>query len=153
MAALPVLRQRIKALAATKRLAKLLGGLDQLYRGPTQRLGRVEPFGNDGDCDLLMHHSVALPLSLIESMMLGQVTRNEPGQGSIRIPFDERPIELRGQPPVLSSGLMERHDDLMAYVFERLNWAPGDFRACRLLVRYPPMHTTVLLRFPLPQRP
>jgi len=102
--------------------------------------------------DVLLHRDIETPANF-ESIILSQLGGYAPGLGSMRIPFDEKPQELSGRPPVLTSALWDRHDELMTYVFSRVGWSARDFRAHRLLVHYPPMQSTVIVRFPLPVRP
>jgi hypothetical protein len=101
--------------------------------------------------DMLLHREFEIT-SDFQTMMFGHLGSHEPGASALRIPFDEPPTELTGHPPMLASSLVDRYDDLMAWVFGRLGRSARDFRAYRLLVRYPPMHSNVVVRFPLPKR-
>lgn len=101
--------------------------------------------------DLLLHRDLGIGDNL-ESIMVGRLGNGSFEAGSMRLPFDEKPIELSGQPPALSSALVNGYDDIMAYVMQRLDRSMREFRALRLLVRYPLMHSNVMVRFPLPTR-
>jgi hypothetical protein len=56
-------------------------------------------------------------------------------------------------PPVRQNPIIPDYARMTAYVFERLGWDPNDFGAYRLLVRYPPIPTMAMLRFPLADAP
>ena len=67
-------------------------------------------------------------------------------------PIAERVRELSGHPPMVATPLADGYDRLVARVFERAGWDAREFRAFRVTVAYPPMHSMVLMRFPLPAR-
>jgi hypothetical protein len=102
--------------------------------------------------DLLIHHDLDVAPDQLDAFMVGRLGNANFEAGSMRLPFDEKPVELNGQPPVLSSSLVEGYDEIMDYTLTRLDRSIRDFRAYRLLVRYPLMHSNVIVRFPLPER-
>lgn len=73
-----------------------------------------------------------------------------PGSDQLRIPISERPAELTGRPVVVSSPLVASYDKLVGMAMDRCGWNLRDFRAIRLLVPYPPMHASFVLKFLLP---
>lgn len=80
---------------------------------------------------------------------------DDPSSGilGMNIPIGERARELPGRPPVVATSLVPRYEELFDFVFERLSWNRRDFRVWRLTLAFPPMHSTVMLRFQLPERP
>jgi len=100
--------------------------------------------------DLLMHRD--LEVAGLETFTVGRLGNANFDAGSMRLPMDEQHQELSGQPPVLSSDLVDRYENLVDYTLKRLDRPRREFRAYRLLVRYPLMHSNVIVRFPLPQR-
>ncbi|MDZ4829573.1 MAG: hypothetical protein SGJ09_05160 [Phycisphaerae bacterium] len=69
------------------------------------------------------------------------------------LPFSERLVELGGSPPQVATPLVPGYEKLVATAFERAGWNPRDFFASRLVLEYPPMPSTVVLRYELPERP
>lgn len=76
-----------------------------------------------------------------------------PRDETMLAPIGEPARELSGRPPLVATPIVERYDRLIATVFERAGWAQGDFRALRLSIAYPPMNSTAIMRFTLPERP
>jgi hypothetical protein len=46
--------------------------------------------------------------------------------------------------------LVPRYTDMVRKVMDNAGWNPGDFRCLRLIMLYPPMPSTVVMRYPLP---
>lgn len=101
--------------------------------------------------DLIVHRELEFMMSP-RVLMIGHSDMHEPGLSHQSIPFDDRPMELVGRPPVMSSSLIPRYGELVSRVFERAAWDARDFRALRLVVKYPPMHSSVVMRCELPER-
>lgn len=68
----------------------------------------------------------------------------------IAIPPNVAP--LSGRPPVVATPSVARYPEIVSFVHERMGWNAHDFRGCRLEVSYPPLGSTILLRFKLPPR-
>lgn len=85
---------------------------------------------------------------------IGHLHGNEPGDIETHtIPVHERPAELSGVPPVVGTSLIPRYDEMVAYTMERAGWDIREFRAIRLTIKYPPMHSSAVLRAELPKKP
>lgn len=69
------------------------------------------------------------------------------------LPLSERCVELAGRPPAVSVASIPRYGEMVAWTFARLGFAPMDFRGYRLTVKYPPMNSSVVLRWGLEQAP
>ncbi len=101
--------------------------------------------------DICLHRSLDV-WGHPESFLFGQLHGTEPRVQPYRIPVGERAEMLPGVPPLIHSTVMGNYERLMAYTFERLGWAQREFRVFRLMLRYPPMHSTAVMRFTLPER-
>lgn len=66
------------------------------------------------------------------------------------LPINATAVELPGQPPMLSTPLVPRYEQLAARIYSRMEWNPAEFRAMRVELAYPPMPSFVVLRWPLP---
>ncbi len=67
-----------------------------------------------------------------------------------RLPFALTTEEIAVGAPSPHS---QQHSALIEYVLALLGYSPGDFRARRYTLEYPPFPSTCLLRFPLESRP
>ncbi len=61
-------------------------------------------------------------------------------------------MPLSGHPPVVAISGVPHYGDLVKFVYARMGWDAKNFRGCRLDLSYPPLGSTVLLRFDLPER-
>jgi len=68
------------------------------------------------------------------------------------LPLGGECIALAGRSAVVATPLVPRYAELVNMIFDRLtNGSPaGDIRGWRLIVHYPPMSSTVAMRWPLP---
>lgn len=105
--------------------------------------------------DLIAHEDVAFVLrarALVYSHQFGMVERaGERGESSL-LPIHQEAVELPGSPPAIATPLARQYPELVERVFARTGWAPERFRAVRLEMKYPPLGSTVVLRFDLPER-
>lgn len=101
--------------------------------------------------DLIVHRDLDFALSP-QVLVRGQVAGATAEGRAPEIPIGERPYELTGRPPAMHSPVLPRYDELLTRTFACGNWDRRDFRAFRLLVQYPPMHSTVIQRFELPEK-
>ena len=73
--------------------------------------------------------------------------------GSLPVPVPSTVVPLPGQPPVVATPAVPRYPEIVNLVHERLGSNPNEFRGCRLDLSYPPLGSTVLMRFALPEAP
>jgi hypothetical protein len=73
--------------------------------------------------------------------------------GSLPIPIHNNVAPMPGQPPVVATPAVQKYPEIVDFVHQRLGSNPQEFRGCRFDLSYPPLGSTVLLRFTLPQRP
>jgi hypothetical protein len=125
------------------------------YASPEDRFGEfgshvMLPFENL-QFDLFVHRDLEFAMNP-EVRTVGQFEGATSHDDSMLAPIADRARELSGQPPLTSTPLFDGYDRLVERVFERAGWAAADFRAFRVTIAYPPMNSTVNLRFPLPVR-
>jgi hypothetical protein len=106
--------------------------------------------------DLLVHESLDFALTP-EVRAFGGIFANRSEDanptGSLPIPVPRSVTMLPGQPPVVATPSVQRYPEIVNFVHERLGSNPSEFRGCRLDLSYPPLGSTVLLRFTLPEPP
>lgn len=101
--------------------------------------------------DAIVHKSIEYREP--EVIVRGHLDNPDNGIKGMSIPIGERVRELPGLPPVIATSLVPRYQEIVDYAFARRGWERRDFRVWRLTLAYPPMHSTVMLRFNLPARP
>lgn len=102
--------------------------------------------------DLFVHRD--LPFAdTIDVRTVGHFDGAPPRDETMLAPIAESARELSGRPPLVATPLVEQYDRLITTVFERAGWRQSDFRAVRLSISYPPMNSTTIMRFALPERP
>ena len=104
--------------------------------------------------ELFVHESLTFahnPKPLLFSQLPGGRTYPSSGAQSVRIPLAEQLEALVGDP---TRGILPEYADyraLLHEVFGRLQWSPNNFRGFRMRLRYPPIPTMLVSRFPLPE--
>lgn len=88
-----------------------------------------------------------------EVLIRGKVGHSGSAHSGLPLPFLERAVELPGPHPALDSPWVPQYGRLIEWTLSRLGADPGFLRAHRLVMKYPPMHATVSLRYALPSRP
>lgn len=68
------------------------------------------------------------------------------------LPIQNPAGPLPGSPPLVNTPLVPNYARLVSQVYERMNWNPRRFRGVRLTLAYPPLGSSVVLRFQLPPR-
>ncbi len=105
--------------------------------------------------DLLVHESLGFALTP-EVRAFGGIfaDRSEDATPNGSLPFrvPTTVVALPGQPPVVATPCVQRYPEIVSFVHERLGSDAQRFRGCRLDLAYPPLGSTVLLRFDLPAR-
>jgi hypothetical protein len=106
--------------------------------------------------DLLVHRSLEFahhPEAMLYGM-LAEATYSPTGRRDRdRLPLSERAYSIGAGPPTVATPLIPRYPDMVARVCERMQWDARDFIGVRFMVKYPPIPTTAMLRFELPERP
>lgn len=104
--------------------------------------------------DLFVHRRLPLGADLnaaLFSQLTGEAFSGVARDGD-RLPLRESVIELGGRPPVVATPLLPRYSELIRWTFERVGWDAGDFTCRRLVIKYPPIPTVLVLRYTLPDR-
>jgi hypothetical protein len=129
------------------------------YRTPDDALGEfgvtiTTPCEN-AVLDLIAHRDLA---SFFDSQTLvfskfidgGQASRS-PAEVSI-LPISKAPTEIPGNPPSVATPLVPKYPELVAEVMANMGWNPLDFRGIRVLVKFPPLGSHIVMRSQLPER-
>ena len=106
--------------------------------------------------DLMVHESLEFALNP-EVRAFGGIfmdrSEDPVPDGKLPIPIPQSVTQLPGHPPVVATPLVPRYPEIVAFVNQRMGWSAPDFRCCRLELMYPPLGSTILLRFKLPEAP
>ncbi|MBX3385581.1 MAG: hypothetical protein KF768_03330 [Phycisphaeraceae bacterium] len=106
--------------------------------------------------DLFVHRSIKMPapptVLVYGHMGYGGVSP-ESHTPEHQLPLVERCAELPGSPPTVATTLVARYAEVVRAVQARLNTMSTDFVAFRMVMKYPPMPSTIILRWPLEERP
>lgn len=105
--------------------------------------------------DLIYHRSMR-EVATVEPLVFNDiVARNQPTPGredSRRLPMRPRVVPLAGPRPAVSTPLVPRYAEMAQMTFDRMGWDPSEFVGVRVEMEYPPLHSTILLRFQLPTK-
>ncbi|QQS07945.1 MAG: hypothetical protein IPK69_07965 [Phycisphaerales bacterium] len=105
--------------------------------------------------DLLYHRSLT-NLDHVESLVFGQIYpqgERTPASDDPRVlPLKPRVVRIAGSPPAVATTRVPRYAEMVQMVFDRAGWSPNDFVGMRVEIDYPPLHSQVMLRFPLERR-
>lgn len=105
--------------------------------------------------DIFTHADVRLA-QLPEALVYGRLSGDldEHTQRSVHdlLPVRE-PLVWLPQPTAENTPLVPRYPELFELACRKGGWRPDDFVGARLVLPYPPMPATVVLRFPLPAPP
>ena len=105
--------------------------------------------------DLVAHKDAAFALSASSHIYASYFTHEQQGgqwDEGARLPIRQSSSELAGSPPAVATPMVPRYSDMQSFVFERLGWKPSDFQGVRFQLKYPPLGSTVIQRFELPER-
>ncbi|MFT7485172.1 MAG: hypothetical protein ACI9F9_001019 [Candidatus Paceibacteria bacterium] len=102
--------------------------------------------------DLILHKDLAAEIDPKVEVLL--VDGRESGQRSgAPIPCSETLRRMGSVPPRVATPLVPRYSQIVEAVYERMNWKAQDFFALRFEMKCPPLPSSVLIRYDLPQRP
>ncbi len=106
--------------------------------------------------DMVMHRDL-VPERRPEVMLVGRMLGGSALPGTRRehesLPVSEKVQEIGGGLNAIASPLVPRYPDMCEAVHRRMKWDPEDFVTFRVMMEYPPCPASVILRFPLPERP
>lgn len=105
--------------------------------------------------DLIVHESLDFALDP-EVLAFGGIFMEREEQlipeSLVPIPVTQDVTRLPGKPPVVATASVPKYSEIVSFVQQQMGWKPEQFRGCRMELSYPPMGSTVLLRFQLPKR-
>lgn len=105
--------------------------------------------------DVLVHRDLAAgfrPEAFVYGDPLGGQGFGSADQSHCILPIDETVRQLPGSPPITVTPVYSRYAEMVETVYERAGWDAADFVGFRLMVKYPPMGTSVSVRFGLAER-
>ncbi|MCB1218924.1 hypothetical protein KDL44_16195 [bacterium] len=104
--------------------------------------------------DLIVHKDIAReiqpPRPLVYGRASGELDEHELRDDRTLLPIKDTPRHLGGDSPTLATPLIPGYADMARHVFRELERDLGDFTGWRLHLPFPPLPSTVALRFELP---
>ncbi len=103
--------------------------------------------------DLLVHRDFASqidPEVVVYGRASGDLNEHEQRDPRYQLPVSES-LRFLGQNPILATPHIPRYTDMVELAFARCGFDPKDFVAWRLVIPYPPMTSTIAIRFTLPE--
>ncbi len=94
------------------------------------------------------HHDATADVYLTPS---GPLPPAGPRRDSVRLPLDPRVVSISCTPSSVATTHMKEYPALVAFLASRTGYAPEEFRGFRVELEYPPVPSTLLVGFPLPQ--
>ena len=106
--------------------------------------------------DLVVHKDLAELLNA-SVLVFGRIVPNGLQTGGSDdpslIPIQQHLTPLPGSPILMATSLIPNYQQLYSKVLKSLGWVATDFVGTRLTMKYPPLGSNVIVRFPLPARP
>ncbi len=102
--------------------------------------------------DMLVHRDFASqidPEIVVYGRASGDLNEHEQRDPRYQLPVSES-LRFLGQNPILATPHIPRYTDMVELAFARCGFDPKDFVAWRLVIPYPPMTSTIAIRFTLP---
>lgn len=104
--------------------------------------------------DLIVHRDVAesiTPEAIVYGRAFGGLNDHERRDKRLELPMSES-LKHLGTNPILATPHIPRYTELTSLVFDRCGFDSSEFVCWRLVVPYPPMTSTVAIRFELPKQ-
>jgi hypothetical protein len=107
--------------------------------------------------DLLYHEELAF-VRQSELVVFGRIFSHgghdtpAPDDAS-RLPIKATPTELVGRPPAVGTPLVPRYAEMVRDIAESVGFNLSQFRGIRATLDFPPLGSSLMLRFPLPPAP
>lgn len=104
--------------------------------------------------DIVAHEEAAFALQpevrSFGGIFMGSIEDSDPNNLTL-IPIPQSPSPLPGSPPVFANPHIPNYAALADFVYAQMGWDASTFRGCRFEVMHPPMGSSILLRFQLPE--
>jgi hypothetical protein len=104
--------------------------------------------------DLLVHQDIASqinPQAVVYGRASGDLNEHEQRDTRFQLPISES-LKSLGQNPILATPHIPHYTEITKLAFNRCGFDPTEFVCWRLVVPYPPMTSTVAIRFDLPNK-
>jgi len=105
--------------------------------------------------DLIYHRDLAFVRNAkahVYAFPVLNTTDVEQREGSMRLPIQKPAMPLAGSPPAVSTPRVPGYADLVHDVISRLGRKLDEFRGLRFELKFPPLGSTAILSFTLPER-
>lgn len=105
--------------------------------------------------DVLIQNDVPMesePQALVYGRPTGEMDIPAAKQSEQTLPIGQSCMEMVGMPAVVATPLVPQYAGLVSHVCERMGHDIRGFRGWRLMMKYPPMLSTVAIRWRLAQR-
>lgn len=106
--------------------------------------------------DLVVHRSmteIENAEAIVYGRPFGSLPLELPAREQLRLPIRESVRPVVGGPTRWNTDLCPRHAELIHFTIARMGGVPADYRVLRLEMDFPPMPSTVTIRYLLPARP
>jgi hypothetical protein len=106
--------------------------------------------------DLIMHKDLAFalrPRVFAFPRLFGHREPMPPDDDPSQLPVRLPVADLPGNPPAVGLAAVPGYSELLDRVCTRMSWDPTTLQGVRLHMKYPPLNSTVGMRFDLPQPP
>ncbi len=103
--------------------------------------------------DVLVHRDLASELILSPALERQEHVDPQRLPSGQPIPFSESIRRQGATPSRLATPLIPRYREIVEQVYANTGWDPAEFEALRFEMKCPPLPSTILLRYPLPERP
>ncbi len=106
--------------------------------------------------DLIVDERLEFVLDCTVHATLGLFTVQLPHTlpvGELPLQVPQRVENLPGCPPVVATPRVPRYPEIVRHVRDRMGWESTVLRGCRYELSHPPLGSTILLRFALPDPP
>jgi len=103
--------------------------------------------------DVLVHRDFAeqiTPEAVVYGRASGELNEHEVRDRRTQLPVNET-LKPLGRNPMLATPQIMGYPEMIQMVYDRCGFDPKDFVAWRLVIPYPPMTSTVSIRFQLPE--
>ncbi len=102
--------------------------------------------------DVVLHEDLSRDLKLETKLFSGEQARPLFGRHSVELPCPEQVQKLGSVQQGAATPLMPRYKQMLESVLESLNWDPARFQLNRLEMKFPPVPSSAVVRFPLEVR-
>lgn len=106
--------------------------------------------------DAIIHRDLDFTNKL-EVLFFGRIHKDGERAGSdddpSLLPIRPPLIHLAGSPPAIATPLIPGYADLVSQVYAKMDWKPEEFIGIRVLLKYPPLNSSGIMRLVLPEAP